>query len=94
MCQSSCLRSLCQQRDWDFWPENSPGALILQITIENKDTFSKDFEYNIYDILGRKLLQGTSVFGQKIIIDFVEKGYIIIEIKYGDKVNRRKIIKI
>lgn len=71
-----------------------PNPASNFITIENKDTFSKDFEYNIYDILGRKLLQGTSVFGQKIIIDFVEKGYIIIEIKYGDKVNRRKIIKI
>lgn len=71
-----------------------PNPTSNFITIENDVTISKSFEYTIYDILGRILLKGTSIFGQKIFIDFVENGYIIIEIKYGDVVIRRKIIKI
>lgn len=64
-----------------------PNPADDNITIQNKKNNSESFEYNIFDLSGKKIQSGSSIFNEQMNIQRLDKGnYIIqIETKKGDK---------
>lgn len=72
-----------------------PNPAGDNITIQNKKYSSESFEYSIFDMSGKKIQSGSSIFNEQMNIQRLEKGNYIIqfETKKGDRQSLKLVKK-